>query len=183
MFTMVAKPICPNPSCGSDKIMVIKEGLAKCLICGTYLTPATSKKPTRFYRNEVMTRPDEIKDIASIPLEKFSEDETKKTPVIPADMIIFIGRVAEKLAPLTGLDSTGKERALEVQKEIRKELMDVFQGNKDFNKWYDETKTKFGLHHQTFVSMLYESLQGLSSPEAQELQQQYAQTLARMRQA
>jgi len=180
---MSEKLICPNETCKSDKILVINEGLAKCLICGTYLTPATSKKPTHFYRNEVMTRPDEIKDIASMPLQRFSEDETKKKPVLPADMILFIGRVAEKLAPLTGLDSTAKERALEVQKEIRNELTDVFQGNKDFNKWYDETKTKFGLHNQTFVSMLYESLQGLSSPEAQELQQQYAQSLARMRQA
>jgi len=180
---MSEKLICPNETCKSDKILVINEGLAKCLICGAYLTPNPTGPP-HFYRNEVMTRPDEIKEIATIPLVNFSEmNEPKKPSVLPADMIIFIGRVAERLAPLTGLDQTAKARALEIQTEIRNELTDVFQGKKDFNKWYDETKTKFGLHNQTFVSMLYESLQGLSSPEAQELQQQYAQSLARMRQA
>lgn len=179
---MSEKLICPKEKCKSDKILLIKEGLAKCLMCGTYFTPATSKNPIpHFYRLEVTPRQDEIRELAAMPLERVSEIDETKTSELSSDMITFIGRVAERLAPLTGLDEHAKARALEIQNEIRRELTDVFHGKGDYNKWYDQTKTKFGLHNQTFVSLLQDSLQGLNSQEAQELQQEYAQTLARMR--
>jgi len=169
-----AKNLCP--SCGSDKILNIREDLSKCMLCGQYIGP--DGFPSKL---KVFPSARQVKELASTPLEGISEVVEEKTLELHGDMITFIGRVAERLAPLTGLDQSAKLRALEVQKEIRNELTEVFQGKKDFNKWYDKTKTQFGLHSQTFMSILHDSLEGLKSTEAQELQQQYAQTLARMR--
>lgn len=166
------------PSCGSDKILSIRKDLSKCMLCGQYIGPDGFPAKLKIYPSAT-----QVKELASAQVEGVSEISEAKPFELPSDMITFIDRVAERLAPLTGLDRAAKARALEVQQEIRKELTEVFQGKSEFNKWYDKTKTKFGLHSQTFVSIIYECLQGLNSPEAQELQQQYAQALARMRQA
>jgi len=105
--------------------------------------------------------------------------ETTGGEGLSADMLIFITRVAEGIAPTTGLDEESAARARKVQEQFRRELVDVFQGRGSFNKWFDRTKTNLGLHSQKFMKILYESLEGLRSDEAKELRQQYGQAIQR----
>ena len=79
-------------------------------------------------------------------------------------MLTFIRRVAERLAPTTGLNPEAKARCLKVQERFRRELVEVFQGERNFSDWFDRKKTDLGLHHITFMRILYESLEGLKSP-------------------
>lgn len=109
------------------------------------------------------------------------ESEMSETNGLSSDMLTFISRVAERLAPTKGLNPEAKARCLKVQEQFRRELVEVFQGKRNFSEWYDQKKTDLGLHHYTFMKILYESLEGLKSPKAQELREQYAQTLRRMR--
>jgi alpha-L-arabinofuranosidase len=117
-------------------------------------------------------------------MQETEEIEAKRKPAPPTlepDMQTFIDRVAERLTPLEGLDQTGKLRALNVREQFRRELTDVFLGKQDWNKWFDKTKTTLGLHTVTFMKMLYQCLEGLRSPEAQSLRQDYEAALARIR--
>jgi alpha-L-arabinofuranosidase len=117
-------------------------------------------------------------------MQETEEIEAKRKPTPPAlepDMQTFIERVAERLTPLEGLDQTGKLRALNVREQFRRELTDVFLGKQDWNKWFDKTKTTLGLHTVTFMKILHQCLEGLRSPEAQSLRQDYEAALARIR--
>jgi len=113
--------------------------------------------------------------------EAYKQTRPPLPPAIEPDMQTFINRVAERLTPLEGLDQTGKLRALNVREQFRRELTNVFLGKQDWNKWFDKTKTTLGLHIVTFMKMLYQCLEGLKSPEAQSLRQDYEAALARIR--
>mgnify|MGYP001044477639 CR=1 FL=1 len=163
---------CPNCNAEAPKIKVF-DGLYKCPFCGSYFRSALPSSPAPKFK--IISKLDKVK-------EQIANPEIGTLELSP-DMVTFVHRVSERLAPLTGLNEVAKAKALEIQREIRRELTEVFQGKEDFNKWYDRTKTSLGLHHLTFIQILYDSLEGLKGPEAQELQQQYAQTLSQMGQA
>jgi len=113
--------------------------------------------------------------------EAYKQTRPALPPAIEPDMQTFINRVAERLTPLEGLDSAGKMRALNVREQFRKELTDVFLGKQDWNKWFDKTRTNLALHTVTFMKILHQCLEGLRSPEAQNLRQDYEAALARIR--
>ncbi len=104
----------------------------------------------------------------------------KESEELEPDMIIFAQRIAEKLASTEGLPPDGIERALKVQKEIENELRDVFLDKKDYNQWFNRTKTKFGLHPYKFTTILINCLEGLQSVDAQALRADYQQSLSRL---
>lgn len=113
--------------------------------------------------------------------EKEPKTKIKKTEEeLKPDMVTFISRVAEKLAPTTGLDKEAESRALKVQEQIRKDLANVFLGKSKYEEWFNQTKTQHGLHVYTFTKLLYDALEGLNSSEAKSLQTDYNQALSKL---
>ena len=140
---MSEKAICP--SCSSDKIMVIKEGLAKCLICGSYLTLGSVKNPTRFYRQEVMTRPDEIKELSTkqeIEVLNLSDGQWK-----------FVNAVANKLT-----------YAPDMRKHYRTVLIEVFSEKRTMQDAIDQIGVESGQKEDDLRKLMDEEFQKI--PEA-----------------
>lgn len=123
-------------------------------------------------------------ETTSTPPPKRRKRVTRKklvpTEELEPDMKTFAKRISEKLASTEGLPPDGVERALKVQKEIQTDLRDVFLGKKDYNQWFDRTKTKFGLHPYTFTTILVKCLEGLQSIDAQALRADYQGSLSRL---
>lgn len=156
------------PICG-NRLLHIREGLSKCLFCGQYI-------------DQKKQLPPKLNIISSLTkIQAVEAGITETTTALSADMVIFIRRISETLAPTEGLDGEARARALNVQEQFQRQLTDVFQGKGDFSKWFDKTKTSLGLHPFNFMTILHEALEGLKSSEAQELREQYAQTIRRMR--
>ena len=100
---------------------------------------------------------------------------------LSSDQRIWVERIAEKLTETKEWDTPEtKARALKVRGQLQKELTDCLMGDGDFNKWFDTTRTKLGLHTRVLTQILHESLTGLRSQEAQELKKQYGQSLQKM---
>jgi len=108
-----------------------------------------------------------------------------KEPELPTqlhpDMIEWAHRVAEALVPLEKVFAP-EDRKIQIQKrqQLRTELRNALIGKTDFNKWFDETKTRFSIRLPEYVKIFYESLEGLHSREAEELRQQYGEWLERV---
>jgi len=140
---MPGKDICP--SCGSDKIMVIKEGLAKCLICDAYVTPATPANPTRFYRHEVMTKPDEIKELAAkqeIEVLNLSDSQWR-----------FVNAVANRLT-----------YAPDMRKHYRAVLIEVFAEKRTLQDAIEQICVESGMHESDLKKLMDEEFSRI--PEA-----------------
>lgn len=148
--------------CGTPLIAIVPSELYRCPIDGLY-------HHIRPRRN--------ITSLKSLPK---AEVTTESSFGLSEDQLIFINRVSQRLTPLQGLNPTARARALKIREQFRKELTNVFLGKQDFNKWYDQTRSKLGLHNTTFMQLLYESLEGLKSPECQNLRQEYENVLRAM---
>jgi len=151
----------PCPTCGSP---LIREGnLFKCPICGLLYLPKQNKPLLKNYAKlTIQTQP------------------AKTEEELTSDQIIFINRVAQALAPTIGLTGEAYKRCRKIQEQYREELRQVFQGKKDFNEWFNQKRTERGLHLYTFTKMIHDCLDGLDSPEARSLREQYAETIARL---
>lgn len=156
--------------CGGP-LLKVKERLYICRFCGNYFPDTSPTAPLPSLR--VVSEPDKLKDL-------IVGMETQEGG-LSSDMLTFTARVAERLVPTTGLTGDMAQQVQKVQDDIRREFIEVFQGKRNFEKWFNQTKTNLALHPQKFTTILYESLEGLKSPEAQELREGYAQALARMR--
>jgi heme oxygenase len=129
------------------------------MYCESYINP----KKNTMYKMLAIGVPKEIKE----------QTETLTEQDLTNDMHVFIDRLVKRLAPLEGLDKQGRGRALEVQTKWRKELERVFLGEGEFNDWFDKTRQEVGMHPVDFTKIIYECLQGLQSPEAKGLREQY----------
>jgi len=155
--------------CGGQ-VAKVEEGFFKCQLCGQYFR----ESPTGpFPRYEV------VSTLERLTAHEAGVETAAGGEGLSADMLIFITRVAERLAPTIGLDEESAARARQVQEQFRRELVDVFQGKGSFNKWFDKTRTNLGLHTIEFMRILHESLEGLRSDEAKELREEYGQALQR----
>lgn len=156
------------PACGEKGLQKIREGLKKCVYCSQYVTPKGI-----FYKFQVMGVPKELKQL---------REATAKIvePEVTSDQRTFINRISQKLASTTGLSGEARQRALKVQEQFRQELTNIFLGEGDFNRWFDEKRTQLGLHTYNLAKIIFESLQGLKSPEAKSLRTQYAQAIQRL---
>lgn len=110
-----------------------------------------------------------------------SKQPREKAEELDRGIFTFIYRVAERLTPLGGLGQEGRRRALKVRDQYQRDLTDVFLGKRDYNDWFNETKTKHSLRDIELMENLYECLEGIATPEARSLRQQYGQVLERMR--
>jgi len=151
--------------CGQRLIEIVPNELYRCPVCLLY--------------HHIRAKPKEISTLQSIPQSQ-SELSTE-TFDLTRDQNIFINRLAEQLAPLTGLTGNNLKNALKIQERYRLELRNVFLGKQDFNTWFDMKRTERGLHTSTLAKMIYDSLDGLTSPEARNLRQQYADAISRLR--
>jgi len=125
--------------------MIIKDGLAKCLMCGSYLTAATPKSPTRFYRQEVMTRPDEIKDLAAkqeVEVLNLSDSQWK-----------FVNAVANRLT-----------YAPDMRKHYRAVLIEVFAEKRNMQDAVEQICVESGMHESDLKKIMDEEFQRI--PEA-----------------
>jgi len=160
LFFYLIKMSCS--ACGSP-LTRDSSGLLKCSICGL-LYPRGQNKPL-------------LKDYAKVDIQV---KPVKTEEELTIDQIIFINRIAQTLAPTTGLYGDNYKRAAKVQNKYREELREVFQGKRDFNEWFDQKRTERGLHIVTLSRMIYDALEGLESPEAKSLREQYAETIKRI---
>jgi len=148
--------------CGAPLISVVEGELMRCPVDGLY----HHERPKR--------------TIASLKALPKAEVTTESSFGLSEDQLVFIDRVSQKLTPLQGLNPTARARALKIREQFRKELTNVFLGKQEFTKWYDQTRTKLGLHNTTFMQLLYECLEGLKSTECQNLRQEYENALRQM---
>lgn len=156
--------------CGGPVLEVL-PGFFKCIgLCGQY------------FRDEArgpLPKLEVVSTLARLTAHEAGVETTAAGEGLSADMLIFITRVAERLAPTIGLDEESAVRARQVQDRFRRELVDIFQGKGNFKKWFERTRTNLGLHTHDFMTVLYESLHGLKSSEAQELREQYGEAMQR----
>jgi len=91
------------------------------------------------------------------------------------DMVKFVRKVSEILTPLKGYeDDRGfVTRALKVRTQFKRELTEVFEGKRKFQEWYDGTRTGLGMREDQMDRVMYDALEGLSSPEAIEMRMSY----------
>lgn len=61
--------------------------------------------------------------------------------------------------------------------QIEKELTTVLDGKEPYDKWFNRTRRNYGKHTIDMTKILYDSLEGLRSKEAQEMRAQYEQAL------
>jgi len=107
-------------------------------------------------------------------MEEMQEMETQKPstpqPSIEPELQIFVNRVASKLMP-------GDPR---LREKIRKGLEDTLLGKRNFNDWFNNTGADLGIHSYNLLKVLYDALDGLTSPEAHSLQEQYQMAMRKM---
>ena len=154
------------PACHENSLQKIREGLSRCLLCDQVV----NSKTNTIYKFQEMGVPKELRQLREVTAQIIEPDVTP-------DQSTFINRIAEKLAPTTGMIGEAKERAVKVQEQFRRELTDVFKGDGNFNKWFDMKRTQLGLHTYTLTNIIYDSLAGLKSPEAKSLRRQYGQAI------
>jgi len=145
---MVENAVCPNPRCGSDKILIVREGLAKCLMCGSYITvvkKGEGESDTHFYRLEVMPKPDEIKELATkqeVEVLNLSDGQWK-----------FVNAVANKLT-----------YAPDMRKHYRAVLIEVFSEKRTMQDAIDQICVEAGLKEEDLKKLMDQEFQKI--PEA-----------------
>lgn len=136
--------------------------------CDVYLHRVSGR--TRPYA--LGTIPKSIQEIQMVsPAESGGELTTQ--------MVAYIRRIAERLAPLTGLDEDGKRRALRVQNQFRGELSSALTNEdpQEFRDWLDRTKTLLGYHSSKFYGALIDAAEGLTDPDVLSLKETFTQML------
>ena len=159
-------------ACGNPLIQVIENRLYRCSVCGLY------------YR---------VRDQTGVLPLTLGGQELEKTELgqavviqgsdVDKELEIFISRVAERLAPIEGLDAQASTRALRVQRQFHRELTDVLSGKQNFDKWFNETAVTLGLHTLTFIEILRQCLEGLQSQEVKKLRIEYDEYLNKLQRA
>jgi hypothetical protein len=166
-------------SCGSSYLLEVEPGIYRCQICGQLneVRPSGQILPRRM---EVYPRIEYVREAAKEGLYEMTQAVPSESG-IPTDMRIYINRVAEALTPLKGHeeDRAFVARALKVRSQFRRELTEIFEGKGDFDKWYNETASNLGIQDKVMAKMMFDSLEGLKSPEAKQLRDMYGQIMQR----
>ncbi len=174
-------------TCPFDGYTVIEIGdnLYKCIFCEMPLT----KKGVELvpYRNVVYPYDREVRDRLRIGdrapevVVKETEPDAPFGAGLDKDMVIFIRRTAEALTPITGYehDEGFKRRAFKVRDTFIHELTDCFTGKRDFDKWFDSTKTSLGKHPSEMTQIMIDALEGLKNPEAVQMRNSLGAALQR----
>jgi len=133
------KKICPT--CGSERILHIKEGLNKCMICGQYMDDdGLVSKLT------VASSASQVKELASTPLEEVEE--------ISEAQWKFINAVCNRLT-----------YAPYMRKHYREMIVKVFKGEITMDECIDRLCVETGQKEDDLKSIMNEEFQRV--PEAQ----------------
>jgi len=154
-------------------LMKIKETLYKCLLCGQYQNPDGTPAKLPIFPSIDLVREHAVEGVQMVAVPEVYEEESG----MPEDMVKFINRFSTRLTPALGYSPEVTKNILVQREEYRKGLEEVFGGNKDFQAWFDRTKTKTGLHRSVMVNMIYDCLQVLRHPEAVEMSEAYARAM------
>lgn len=156
--------------------MLVREGLWKCYLCGQYMEERNKVLVPK--RMEVYPRLDRVKEAA---VEGSYELSVPSKTILSSDMVTFIRRISEALTPLKGYENNREvvARALKVRSDIKADLTEVFEGGKQFDDWFTETRQNLNLHPIELSQIIYDCLKGLNSEEAKQLRGAYEQFLTR----
>ncbi|MBS7248401.1 MAG: hypothetical protein QXZ14_11095 [Candidatus Jordarchaeales archaeon] len=91
---------------------------------------------------------------------------TRETPALTSEQRIFAERLIYSLCP------PNKGYAPVIVKKVR-EIYSVLEGAKDFAEWFAEVRQALNLKSYQLAKAIYDSLEGLRSPEAQQLREQW----------
>ncbi len=162
-------------SCGGP-LRVIGPDLYRCYICrqlnevreGVLLPPVMKVYP-RIEQVREAAIEGRYEMVAAAPSEKGLEP----------DMAAFVRRISEILTPLKGYeDDRGfVSRALKVRNQFKQELTAIFMGKGKLMEWYDRTRTSLGMRDDQMDKVIYDALEGLSSPEAIEMRMSFEDKL------
>jgi len=162
-------------ACGGP-LRLVREGLYRCYVCGQLnqdrggrVLPPTMK----VYPSVEGIREAAVEGIKETTMSAPSEGG------LDPDMAIFVDRVSERLIPTEGYRSDIKEKLLRSQNDVKRGLVDVFEGRAKFEDWYAKTRTNLGKNSMEMDEMIYTSLEGLRSPGAVELRMMFEQKLQR----
>lgn len=168
------------------RVIEIGDNLYKCLFCEMPLTKKGEELVP--YRNVVYPYDSVVREKLRVgsrgpPAEVVVETEPEAPfgAGLDDDMVIFIRRVAETLTPVKGYehDEAFKRRAFKVRDQFIRELTDCFTGKRDFNKWFDSTKTSLGKHPSEMTQIMIDALEGLKNPEAVQMRNALGAALQR----
>ena len=160
--------VCFN--CGGP-LRMIRPNLYKCYICGQLndvrsgvLLPRVMKVYPRIEQVREAAVEGRYEMVAAVPSESG----------LAPDMVTFVRRIVETLAPIKeGDEREIINRVLKVRSQFKRELVDVFEGKKKFQEWYDGVRTSLGMRDDQMDRVIYDALEGLSSPEAVEMRMSF----------
>jgi hypothetical protein len=92
------------------------------------------------------------------------------TEGLDPEMKIFAERLIYTLCP------PDKKYADVIVREV-KSIYDVLEGKKDFMEWFTKVRQMFSLKTYQLAGIVYQCLDGLKSPEAKRLQQEWYEYL------
>lgn len=146
------------PTCGST-LKRDPSGLFKCGVCGFNYKPGQTTPLLQSY----------------VPKRQITPANQNPSDV---DQTTFINRIIDKIVPLhADYTSPVKKKLSAVRQQYRQGLIDVFNGKGTFDKWFEKTRRTLGFHAVDLTRIIYESLEGLTSTEARQMRQQWAQAL------
>ena len=169
------------------RVVEIGDGLYKCMYCNNYLREKDGVLVPYAMKAYPYDR-DVRESLVVKGLGRRARPESAKTSRgegipfrggLSQDMVIFIGRVANALIPLEGYNQETRLKLLNTQNKIKRDLTRVFEGKRDFQKWYDQTRTNFSKRNIEMMQILYDAAEGLESQEAKELRNAYARAMDR----
>ena len=105
-----------------------------------------------------------FKTTASTPVAKEESElsEEQKT---------LIDRVVAKIT--SSPTDPSLKAPLHIREKFRRELTEVFLGKRNFNDWFEQTRKDLNIHMYDLARAFYDSLEGLKSPEARKLREEY----------
>ena len=162
-------------SCGGP-LRQIGPGLYRCYICRQLNEVREGVMLPRAM--EVYPRIEQVREAAVEGVYEMVAAAPSESGLHP-DMVKFVRRLSEILTPLKGYeDDRGfVTRALKVRSQFKQELTDVFMGKRKLQEWYDSTRTSLGMRDDQMDKVIYDALEGLSSPEAIEMRMSFEDKL------
>jgi hypothetical protein len=160
-------------SCGGP-LRTVREGLYRCLYCGQLNEERDGQVLPR--RMEVFPRIEQVREAVREGVHEMAASAPSEGG-LHTDMIMFMNRVVEKLIPIEGYNSDIKVKLLKTRSDIKKDLVNVFEGKMKFEDWYHKMKTNLGKGSTELDEIIYSSLEGLRHPEAIELRNAFEQKL------
>ena len=162
-------------SCGGP-LRTVREGLYRCLYCGQLNEEREGQILPR--KMEVFPRIEKVREAAAEGVYEMASSVPSKQG-LSSDMVTFINRIIEGIAPLKGLDREATTRALKVRGEFNRELTRILEGEGDFDEWYTRTASDLGINDRIMTKILFDALEGLKSPEAKNLREVYGKIMQR----